>query len=98
MNEYNHFTDYFNLPCTETNFLQHVEELTLNESVSWCTKWATQLKLNKMKHLHSSNYYQSTLQTSNLNQLYPTPKTLVYLPSYYATEIKQDFVGVQCKL
>ena len=95
MNKYNH---YVNLPCNETNFLQHVEELTLNESVSWCTKWATQLKLNKIKNLHSSHYYQPTLQTSNLIQLYPTPKTLVYLPSYYAPEIKQDFVGVQCKL
>ena len=51
-----------------------------------------------MKHLHSSNYYQPTLQTSNLIQLYPTPETPAYLPSYYATEIKQDFVGSQCKL
>ena len=51
-----------------------------------------------MKHLHSSNQYQPTLQKSNLIKLYPKPETLTYLPSYYATEIKQDFVASQCKL
>ena len=88
MNVYNHFKKYFNLPCTEKNLLQHVKQLTLNESVSRCKKWATQFKLNKIKHLHSSNYFQPTLQTSNLINLYPTPYTLTYLSSHYATEIR----------
>ena len=85
------FKEIFDMPCNEHNFFQNVRHLTLNENISWCTKWATQIKLNKLEISGSSNTYNTTLQSPNLINLYPKPKTPIYLTSYYTPEIQQDF-------
>ena len=92
------FREVFDFPCNEHNFFQNVQNITLNESISWCKKWSTQIKLNKMKHQDTSKYYQTTLQSPNLINLYPKPKTLSYLSNQYPKEIQQDFFASQSKL
>ena len=89
------FREVFDLPCVEHNFIQNAQHLTLNESISWCTKFSTQIKLNKMKNEDSSKYYRTTLQSPNLINLYPKPKTFSYLSNQYPKEIEQDFFASQ---
>ena len=43
------FREIFDLPCVEHNFFKKAPHLTLNESISWFTKWSTKIKLKKMK-------------------------------------------------
>ena len=92
------FREVFDFPCVEHSFFQNVQQLTLNESISCCTKWSTQIKLAKMKNKDSSKYYRKTLQSPNLINLYPKPKTPPYLSNQYSKEIQQDFFASQCKL
>ena len=86
------FREVFDLPCIEHNFFQNAQHLTLSESISWCKKWSTQIKLNKIKNQDTLKYYQTTLQLPNLINLYPKPKTFSYLSKQYSKEIQQDFL------
>ena len=92
------FREVFDFPWVEHNFFQNVQHLTLNKSISWFTKWSTKIKLKKMKNKDSSIYYRTTLQSPNLINLYPKPKTFSYLSNQYPKEIQQDFFAFQCKL
>ena len=86
------FREVFDFPFVEHNFFQNIQNFTLNKSIAWCTKWSTQIKLTKMKHQDTSTYYPTTLQSPNLINLYPEPKTLIYLSNQYPKEIQQDFL------